>query len=88
MELPSREDLPWPVRKIVDGWMVVVRAFSWLMARIVIAVLFVVAFLPYRLYLIVSRKDPLDEELDPDATTYWQANQIDNRTLEDFQRQY
>lgn len=86
--LPSREDLPWPVRKVVDAWMAFVHAFSWLLARLVVGVLFVVAFPLYRAYLSLSSRDPLREAWEPEAETYWEGNDTPVHSLEDFQRQY
>jgi hypothetical protein len=73
---------------VVAGWMTVVRAFSWLVARVVAVVLFVVAFVPYAVVMRLVGFDPLNRDIDPDAGSFWTAPEASNEDVEDFRKLY
>lgn len=77
-----------PFQPVYDAWMVIVGAFSWFMARLVAAILFVIGFIPYGLVLRLVGTDPLSRRLDDEADSYWTDPEADNRTLDDFKKQY
>lgn len=76
------------MQKLIAAWMAFVRAFSWLLARLVVAALLILVFPLYRLYLGISSRDPLEGEIDTRADTYWEDNEAPVKTIEEFKRQY
>lgn len=73
---------------VIDAWMVVVRAFSWVVARVVAVAMFVVAFVPYSIVMWAVGFDPLDRETDPSAESYWTDVEATNDTPEAFRKLY
>jgi hypothetical protein len=76
------------VSRLVGAWMTVVRAFSWLFARVVVSVVFVVAIVPYALVMRLVNFDPLDRDTEPSAESYWSATEATNASLAEFRRLY
>lgn len=77
-----------PLRPVYDAWMVVVRAFSWVVARIAVGLLFVIGFIPYGLVMRLVGVDPLTRDLTEDRDTYWTDPTDDNHDLDEFRKQY
>lgn len=73
---------------VVDAWMTVVRAFSWVVARVVAVVMFVVAFVPYSIVMRLVDFDPLDRDTDVSAESYWTEFEASNSSLEQFRKLY
>jgi len=77
-----------PLRPVYDAWMVVVRAFSWVAARLVAALLFVIGFIPYGLVMRLLGVDPLKRDLTEERESYWTESTVDNHELDEFRKQY
>jgi hypothetical protein len=77
-----------PLQPIYDAWMAVIAAFSWLLARIVLTILFFTAFLIYGVVLRIVRRDPMRRSLDPDRESYWGDNIVSNDELADYEVLY
>jgi hypothetical protein len=77
-----------PLRPVYDAWMKAIAAFSWLLARVLLTVLFFTAFIAYSVVLTVSGKDPMLRRLDESIDTYWRDNIVSNEDLDDFNKLY
>lgn len=73
---------------IYRWWMLVVGAFSWLVARVVAIILFITAFLAYGIVMRIVGFDPLDRQLDESRSSYWTDTDGTNSELSDFRKQY
>ena len=76
------------ISPVIAAWMAVVRAFSWCMARLVAAGLFVIGFIPYSLVMRLVGFDPLKRDLDEGTETYWNRSKSNNDTPQEFLKQY
>lgn len=77
-----------PLEPVWDFWMILVRAFSWVVVRVGLLILFITVFLSYGLILRILRKDPLQRGLNSNAESYWGYNVISNTSIGDFKKQY
>jgi len=77
-----------PLKPVYDAWMWVIRAFNWVLARVVLTLAFVTVFFAYGVVLRIISKDPLNRGLDSERSSYWGDNVNDNEGLSDFQTQY
>jgi hypothetical protein len=77
-----------PLRPIYDAWMSLIAAFSWLLTRVFLTVVFFSAFLVYGVLLRLLSKDPMNRGLSEDRSSYWAANAVRNESLSDFNRLY
>jgi hypothetical protein len=77
-----------PLRPLYDAWMTLIAGFSWVLARVVLTVLFFTVFIIYGVMLRLTGKDPINRATHTDQPTYWAENTIDNKTLDDFKTQY
>jgi len=76
------------VSAAIAAWMAVVHAFSWLVARLVAVVLFVVGFVPYGVVMRLIGFDPLDRDPDAEADSFWTTADASNENADDFRKQY
>jgi len=73
---------------VVEAWMTVVRVFSWVVARVVAVVMFVVAFVPYSIVMRLISFDPLNRDTDASAESYWTDVDASNTSIEQFRKLY
>jgi hypothetical protein len=81
-------DVLGPLSPLVDGWLAIVVALSWLLTRVVLILAFFTGFLVYGVVLRLLRRDPLSRQLRPDSDSYWGDNIVNNDSLDDFRKQY
>lgn len=79
--------LPW-LEQVWNAWLVVVGAFSWVVARVVSVVAFVVVFTPYGLVMRLVGFDPLNRGFDETRESYWMEPEATTTTMDDFEKQY
>lgn len=84
----SGEAIRRPIRFLWERWLRVVDAFSWLVTRVALTLLFFTAFVVYGALLRVLRRDPLGRTIDRERESYWGEYFLTNETLDDFRRQY
>lgn len=90
----ARSDDDWTgtvlahLKPVYRGWMLVVGAFSWFLARLVAIILFVTAFLAYGVVMRIVGFDPLNRHLDETRSSYWTDDDGSNSDLSDFRKQY
>lgn len=77
-----------PLRPIYDAWMKVIAAFSWLLARVVLTLLFFTVFIIYGIILRLTGKDPLKRRIETNRSTYWADNTVTNSGLDDLKKLY
>lgn len=77
-----------PLRPIYNAWMTVIRAFSWVLVRILLTGLFFTVFLLYGVSLRLLRKDPMQRKIHTEELTYWDDSVVTNRSMNDFKKQY
>lgn len=77
-----------PLRPVYNAWMIVVEAFSWVAARLVAALLFVIGFIPYGIVMRLIGVDPLKRDLTEERESYWTEPTADNHELDEFRKQY
>lgn len=77
-----------PLRPVYDAWMIVVEAFSWVAARLVAVLLFVIGFIPYGIVMRLLGVDPLERDLTEERESYWTDPTADNHELDEFRKQY
>ena len=63
---------PAALRPAHRAWMVFAHALGWVNTRILLGVLFYVLFVLGRLYLLISRKDPMKRRPVNSRKTYWE----------------
>ncbi len=66
--------LPRALKPVYLGWMKLGHALGWVNTRIILAVVFFVLFTPVSLLLRLLKRDPLQRQLDRDASTYREAS--------------
>lgn len=77
-----------PLRPVYDAWMRVIAAFSWVLVRLALVLMFFTVFLLYGIVLRIVGKDPMQRELDPQRDSYWGGNILNNTGVDDFKKQY
>lgn len=77
-----------PLRPLFDGWMLIVRGFSWLLARVFAVALFFTGFLGYGIVMRLVGFDPLHRTIDEDRETYWGETVTNCTNIEEFKKQY
>ena len=59
------------LKPLYIGWMTFAFALGWVNTRIILGLVFYLAFTPIAIFLRLSRKDILGLRLNRNATTYW-----------------
>lgn len=77
-----------PLRPVYTAWMTVIAGFSWILARVMLTIVFVTMFVPYGIVLRLVNKDPLNRTLADDQSSYWGEHVVSNTDMDDFNRQY
>lgn len=63
--------IPSAMRPIYVAWMCLAFPIGWMISHLLLGTLYFGLLLPTGLLLKAFRADPLQRELDPDATSYW-----------------
>lgn len=59
------------MRPIYVGWMLASAPIGWVVSRIILAIVYYLVITPIGLVIRLTRRDPLGEQFDPSAATYW-----------------
>jgi len=76
-----------PLEPIWDAWLLGVAALSWLLARVLLTLVFFTGFLAYGVVLRVLRRDPMRRTID-DRDSYWGDNVVAIDNVEEFETLY
>jgi hypothetical protein len=79
--------LPQALGPIEKGWMAFAMVLSWINTRIILSVLFVVAFTPVGLVRRMHR-DPLDRSFHDGRSTYWRRRERKPSGRLQYERQF
>jgi hypothetical protein len=82
------KDVLEPLRPVYDAWMKLIAGFSWLLARVLLTVLFFTAFVGYSVALTAFRRDPMRRNVDEDRSSYWGDNVVSNDGVADYEKLY
>src|SRR5262245_73747 len=79
--------LPQALRPVEKAWMGLAMVLSWVNTRIILSVLFVVAFTPVGLVRRLLG-DPLDRKFRDGRSTYWRPRERKPTGLPQYERQF
>ncbi len=65
--------LPEALQGPFKAWMVLAHILGWINTRLILGVLFYTMFVLGRLFLVVTRNDPMQRRPDPSRKTYWEV---------------
>lgn len=63
--------VPITLKPVYIAWMSFAIVMGFIMTRVILSILYGVVFTPAGLVVRLLRKDPLNEKIEPEATTYW-----------------
>lgn len=69
-------------------WMIISILLGWVMARVILAILFYVVLTPTALLARLFRKDVLDRKMDGTAKSYWQKREPRSADRQSYERQF
>ena len=69
-------------------WMGLAIIIGFVMSRVILAVLFFLVITPTALLLRMIGKDILDQRLEPDRQSYWNARDMEPKPAESYENQY
>ena len=64
--------LPRALGPVNRCWMVFAHILGWINTRLILGVVFYTAFALGRIFLLVTRQDPMTRRPDPSRKTYWE----------------
>ncbi len=78
----------WPtgLKPVQKAWMTLALLMGFVMSRVILTVLFYLAFAPIGIILRLMGKDLLDMKRDRGETSYWKAHKA--RSKEDYENQF
>lgn len=82
------KDVLEPLRPVYDAWMRLIAGFSWVLARVMLTLLFFTAFIAYSVVLSLAGRDPMQRTLKEDRDTYWDDNVVSNDDIDDYNKLY
>ena len=80
--------IPVILKPIQKAWMTLAILMGWVMARVLLSVLFFFAITPIGLILSLTGKDILDQKLEPQKQSYWKIRPQTPRVPSDYEKQY
>ena len=79
---------PRALRAVYVGWMALAFALGWLMTRLILTLVWLVAFVPIGLLFKATGRDALHRRPDPSAKTYWHAREATGSPKERMEQMF